>query len=156
MKSYLDTSKEILIEFNMKNIFFSLIIIATIGACNSANKSQNIENIDADTCDCNALFLNRETNRFYISDQNKPYTGTCEIIKNNVLIETRELKNGVYDGLIIKFYPNGNKQTEIQYKNGFMDGDFKHFSDKGDLNGHSIYKRNKLIKTIIELKPLTN
>lgn len=53
--------------------------------------------------------------------------------KENQIVEAGDYKDGRKEGLWTKYYPNGNKQSEIIYKNGRPDGNFKLYYENGNV-----------------------
>lgn len=117
--------------------------------CSSNDKNLKQESIIITECDCNSLKLDNKYNRFYLSDKKTPFSGTCEI--NNAegkTLSKREFLDGKYHGDYINYYPNGQVMSIKIYKNHFLNGDFKEFTDKGKLIHHAIYKQSTLIETL--------
>jgi hypothetical protein len=135
---------EILKEFNMK-IYTLLVLLFIFTTC--TNQSDEIANNEPDTCDCKLLNLDRDYNRFYLKDRKKPYTGTCELIENDILKSRRDLVEGKYDGELVDFYDNGQVKMTMQYKKHFINGDVKRYSKDGKLIGHTVYKQSRLVET---------
>lgn len=47
----------------------------------------------------------------------KPFTGICFYKhENGQIIEECEMKNGLRDGLLVQYYPNGKKKHKVRYK----------------------------------------
>lgn len=62
--------------------------------------------------------------------------------------------NGKLVGKVINWYENGNIAIECSYSNdGKKDGDYKQYSEEGELHLHTIYKDGKIIEKIIQCDP---
>ncbi len=126
-----------------------VLVLFAIVSCGQVNEESTDSNneVEVTECDCKLLNFDKDYNRFYLKDRKKPFTGVCDLVENGVLLSRRHYKDGKYHGDFIDFYPNGQEKMVIQYKNHFMNGDVKHYSEDGQLIGHSVYKQSVLIET---------
>jgi antitoxin component YwqK of YwqJK toxin-antitoxin module len=62
--------------------------------------------------------------------------------------------NGKLVGKVINWYENGNIAIECSYSNdGKKDGDYKQYSEEGELHLHTIYKDGEIIEKNIQCDP---
>lgn len=63
---------------------------------------------------------------------------------NGKLWETwQEDSTGMKQGKGVTYYPDGNVQTEVHYKNDYLHGQFKMWDQKGNLIADGIYEDGK-------------
>jgi antitoxin component YwqK of YwqJK toxin-antitoxin module len=60
--------------------------------------------------------------------------------------ETRTYKLGKLQGLLVKYYPNGNRMEESPYQNGKINGVAKWYDQDGNLTIEYTYNDGVLLK----------
>ncbi len=55
--------------------------------------------------------------------------------------EWSEDSSGIKQGTAITYYPNGKKQTEAEFKNGYLQGNFLMWDREGNKIADGIYKK---------------
>ena len=91
-------------------------------------------------------FLDKKTGIVYAIGEETPYTGVVENYKipegNNVFEGKISFKNGIIDGVVELYYPNGKLAKIGTFKNGKTNGIQKDFYENG------IIKLEKLEKSL--------
>ena len=96
-------------------------------------------------------FLDKKTGIVYAIGEKTPYTGIVKNYKipegNNVFEGKISFKNGIIDGVVELYYPNGKLQLEIPYKNGQVDGLVKRYDENGQVVEQATFKNGQEVKT---------
>ena len=81
---------------------------------------------------------------FYLKNSNSPYTGKCFEFHENGQKETEmTFKGGKMDGPAVWWYENGQKETEGNYKDGKIDGLLVAWYENGQKKAEGNYKDGK-------------
>ena len=93
-------------------------------------------------------FLDKKTGIVYAIGEETPYTGIVKNYKipegNNVFEGKISFKNGIIDGVVELYYPNGKLAKIGTFKNGETNGIQKDFYENGVLKEERFYKNDKL------------
>jgi len=57
-----------------------------------------------------------------------------------------EMKNGNENGIVRKYYPNGQVEYEYTAENGYIVGECKYYNESGELIKTEIYENGEIIK----------
>lgn len=96
-------------------------------------KRVNIEDFDK------IIIRDGEVPEFYLQEQK--YNGIVFEIFNDKLTSEFEVAEGIKNGLEIVYYPNGLKESESFYKNGYLDGLTKNYSEEGYLEEEAFFEK---------------
>lgn len=131
----------------MKLLFILLIPILFVSCSDDTKVEQN--NIEPTFCDCNELILDRDYQRYYLTDKKKPFTGNCITLKpDGKKVFERNYVEGKYHGLVIIYHDNGELKSTTEYEKNLMTGDQKLYNLEGKLISHAIYLRSQLKEII--------
>jgi antitoxin component YwqK of YwqJK toxin-antitoxin module len=64
------------------------------------------------------------------------------------IIKDQYFKEGMQQGEEKIYYKNGKLKIQVNYLNDEVTGDYRYWSEDGELKGHKIYRESELIKTI--------
>ena len=94
-------------------------------------------------------FLDKKTGIVYAIGEKIPYTGIVKNYKipegNNVFEGKISFKNGIIDGVVELYYPNGKLQIEASFKEDKLDGISKEYDETGKIIDQTTFKDNKQI-----------
>mgnify|MGYP006160258285 CR=1 FL=1 len=131
----------------MKPFFFLLISLVFVSCTDDINPVK--ENNPPTFCDCNELILDKDYQRYYLSDKKKPFTGNCITLKpDGKKVFERNYVEGKYHGLVITYHDNGALKSTTEYEKNLMSGDQKLYNLDGKLMSHAIYLRSQLKEII--------
>lgn len=68
----------------------------------------------------------------------------------NKLIETGQFSKGCKTGLWRSWYLNGKYKKIFSWKNGKLEGDFKHYNEDGTIDHHGHYKNGKYYAEVVK------
>ena len=104
-------------KFN--SILFAVLVL--LGGCGEPNLDdpETLDKILAEAIDKEKLQKRGEEGEklFYAPNEQTPYTGWMKNMFNNGQVETlAHYKNGEWDGLLTRWYDNGQKRAEGNFK----------------------------------------
>lgn len=115
------------------SLIFSALLVFS---CNNDSESA-----PAEICDCEMLAHDNLSNKFFLEDVKKPYSGICKSYHpNGKLKQERELVDGKNNGFFRNFSENGVLIEEGTFLNNRHDGWFKYYDDDGKLTLKIQYK----------------
>lgn len=129
---------------------YSLLLFCTLLVISCSEKKSTISNDPEPTsCDCNELILDKSYQRFFLTDKEKPFTGTCITYKaDGKKVFERNYLKGKYQGLFIDYHENGKVKSTTEYEKNLMTGAQKKYNKEGELISHTIFLRSKLKEII--------
>ncbi|RDU73087.1 hypothetical protein CQA66_02325 [Helicobacter aurati] len=74
---------------------------------------------------------------------------SCQVMIDSILLNGL-CKGVLKHGKFIGYYNNGIIAWEVHYKNGYLDGSFKHFYPDGKLHFSGYYKKSQLHNTFYQ------
>ncbi len=80
----------------------------------------------------------------YYGGRKNPFSGTDSIFKKDTLVSVTNYKNGLEDGLVYIYYPNGQIECESFFMKGFKEGREICYEEDGQVCVESFYKKGKL------------
>ena len=103
------------------SILFAVLVF--LGGCGEPNldDAETIDKILAEAIDEKKLQKRGEEDEklFYAPNEQSPYTGWVKIMYNNRQVEILgHIKDGKIDGLLTRWYENGEKREEGNFKDG--------------------------------------
>lgn len=104
----------------------------------------------------NGLTLNSESRRlsgFYLIgklSQGKEKGRWQYYTTDKILILEVTFVNGIIDGEVIHYYPDGTKKASVQYKKGKANGITVVYDEDGEVIEKSIYENGIFIKELVE------
>jgi len=121
---------------------------------NGTLKSLMFYHPDNDTVDVTFYYQNGKKaaeGRYYL----KQKTGTWKYYSfyEDFLSYVENYKNGIKDGLSIKFYANGDTAEILEFSKGQKEGKWEQFFQEGTLKLQAWYKHNKLDGSFILFYP---
>ena len=95
-------------------------------------------------------FLDKKTGIVYAKGEQTPYTGVIKNLKipgeDGVFDGKISFKNGIIDGLVELYYPNGKIKTEANFKENNLDGILKEYDESGKITSEETYQNGNRIK----------
>ena len=93
-------------------------------------------------------FLDEKTGKVYAIGEETPFTGTVKNYKvpeeDGVFDGKISFKNGIIDGIVELYYPNGKLAKMATFKDGEKNGIQKEYYENGVLKEERFYKNDKL------------
>ena len=95
-------------------------------------------------------FLDEKTGKVHAKGEQTPYTGVIKNLKipgeDGVFDGKISFKNGIIDGLVELYYPNGKIKTEANFKENNLDGILKEYDESGKITSEETYQNGNRIK----------
>ena len=92
-------------------------------------------------------FLDEKTGIVYAKGEQTPYTGVIKNLKipgeDGVFDGKISFKNGIIDGLVELYYPNGKLAKMATFKDGETNGIEKTYYENGQMNMEVLHKNGK-------------